>query len=285
MKNILVPTDFSTCAMHAMDLGLALAEYLDATLHFYTSMDDTQDFPNGGDRPLKSDLAKKDFTESVNLLFNKWQNEAFVRNVRLKCVCTGDPLIDSVKAYVEKNDIDFVVMGSHGRSGISEILIGSNTVKLVRCLHVPVFVVKQPIKNYRFKNVIFASNFLEEEKESFLEFLKFIQNFNPEKIHLLAVNTTGWDMISSINMESNMESFKMLVPTIPCETHLRDDINIEMGIRHFASEVQADLVAISNHNRHPVRRIFAGGNVEALINHCNLPVLSIDYLEKEKLIL
>lgn len=42
MKNILVATDFSGCAINAMNLGLALAEYFDATIHYLTTMDDNR---------------------------------------------------------------------------------------------------------------------------------------------------------------------------------------------------------------------------------------------------
>ncbi|MBK7409888.1 MAG: universal stress protein [Saprospirales bacterium] len=41
--------------------------------------------------------------------------------------------------------------------------------------------------------------------------------------------------------------------------------------------MHADLIGISNHERHPLKRILVGSNVEALINHSKLPVLVIDY--------
>ena len=55
------------------------------------------------------------------------------------------------------------------------------------------------------------------------------------------------------------------------------DLSVEHGIRVFAEELGADLIAISNHERHPVRRILRGSTVEALVNHAAIPVLSIDY--------
>ena len=68
MKNILVATDFSVCAINAMNMGLALAEYFDATIHYLTTIDDNR---NGQalDFPLitKSGV-KKEFIENVNVL-------------------------------------------------------------------------------------------------------------------------------------------------------------------------------------------------------------------------
>ncbi|MFT7452175.1 MAG: nucleotide-binding universal stress UspA family protein, partial [Patescibacteria group bacterium] len=51
----------------------------------------------------------------------------------------------------------------------------------------------------------------------------------------------------------------------------------DAGIRHLSDELGADLIAISNEKRHPIKRIFSGSNVEALVNHAEIPILSIDF--------
>ena len=282
MKNILVPTDFSTCASYATELGIALAEFFGATLHLFTSMDNSQQ--NGAYLDCTLDeqsIEGKAFLENANVLFEKWKKEAKYRRIQVKSICASGKLLPGLEAYVAKNDIDFIVMGSHGVSGLNEMFMGSNTQKVVRAMHVPVFVVKKPLQNYEFKNVVFASSFVESEKESFVEFLDFIKKFKPEKIHLVGINTAGWFGMDSLRMERSMVEFQGLCPISKCVTHLVNDVSIEEGIRHFAEEINADLIAISNHNRHPLKRIFSGSNVEALVNHSDLPVLSIDF-EKHK---
>lgn len=59
--------------------------------------------------------------------------------------------------------------------------------------------------------------------------------------------------------------------------HFYKDYTVEAGIRHMSESIEADLVSLSNHNRRPLKRIFSGSNVEALINHSQIPVLSIDF--------
>ena len=284
MKNILVATDFSVCAINAMNMGLALAEYFDATIHYLTTIDDNR---NGQalDFPLitKSGV-KKEFIENVNVLFEKWKKEARVRNVKIKTICTLGELLPILKEYVDRNQIDFVVMGSHGHSAVKGFYIGSNCQKVVQTLKVPVFIVKdQPIK-YEFKNVVYASNFNEEEKLSFQKFLQLIQKFKPNVIHLLAVNTLNNFAKSTEYMERNLDKFAKLCKFTRCKKHIYPDLFVETGIRNFSEKVKADLIVISNHNRHQIKRTFYTSTVEALVQNSNLPVLSIDFSEENIII-
>lgn len=50
----------------------------------------------------------------------------------------------AIRSYVDEQEIDLVVMGTHGRSGIERYLLGSVTEKTVRTLPVPVMTVRQP---------------------------------------------------------------------------------------------------------------------------------------------
>lgn len=284
MKNILVATDFSGCAINAMDMGLALAEYFDATIHYLTTMDDNRNGEALGFSLLSNSSAEKGFVENVNILFENWKKEADVRKVKIKTTCTSGKLLPTMKDYVEDNHIDFVVMGSHGHNGVKGFFIGSNCQKVVRALHVPVFIVKdRPIK-YEFKNVVFASNFKDEEKTSFQNFLNFIEKFEPDVIHLVAVNTLNSFVKSTEEMEKHLDEFVKECTLTECKKHIYPDLFVETGIRHFAEEVDADLIVISNHNRHPIKRIFSGSTVEALVQNSNLPVLSIDFSEEEILL-
>ncbi|MFK7773685.1 MAG: universal stress protein [Saprospiraceae bacterium] len=284
MKNILVATDFSGCAINAMNMGLALAEYFDAKIHYLTTKDDNRNGEALGFSLLANSAAEKEFVENVNVLFEKWNKEARVRNVKIKTTCTSGKILPTLKNYVDKNQIDFVVMGSHGHSGVKGFFIGSNCQKVVRALHIPVFIVKDQAIKYEFKNVVFASSFKEEEKKSFQKFLNFIQKFKPEVIHLVAINTLNSFVKSTEEIEKNLDEFAKQCKFIKCEKHIYPDLFVEAGVRHFSEKVNADLIVISNHNRHPIKRIFSGSTVEALVQNSNLPVLSIDFSEDEILI-
>ena len=274
MKHILVPTDFSAYAAHALDAAVMLAKRFDASIHLFTNLE----LPNNW-----SQLTETERAAFPGILENIRESEAKQEALKSKHAelsitssYAGGKLIDAIKTTIEEKNIDFVVMGSHGSSGISEIFIGSNTQKVVRLIHRPVLIVKGPLKDISFKRIVFASNFNLAEKKSFLYFKNIIADFEPE-ILLLGIKTSFFFDAPVSATQAAMESFKNLAAPFPCRTFIFKNANIEGGIRDFAKQVGADLIAISNHNRTPLRRMLIGSNVEALINHSDLPVLSIDY--------
>ena len=258
MKNLLIPTDFSDCAEGAVRTGFALAERLEAKVHLLHVTDEA---PTGApDKAL----------EAIRRRYPEVDSSASCRS--------GPNLRETIQAYVEATGIDLIVIGSHGVSGKSEYFIGSHTQRVVRTVRCPILVVKEAPETLDFRKVLFASSFNENEKEAFRRFKDFVKPFLPE-IHLVAIHTsTLFEAPYSVTKEA-MEDFRALSHPFKCDIHIFKDFTVDSGIRSFADEIGAELIGISNHHRHPIRRMLIGSNVEALVNHADVPVLSIDYPE------
>jgi len=276
MKNLLVPTDFSSCAEHALQVAVQLAETFHANLHLLTCLDLPEDWDN------LTEAERSTFPEALQRSQNAHHTlEAIEKrypDLTLISHITGEDLPERVAAFVADRGIDLIVMGSHGTQGKSEFFIGSNTQRVVRTVHCPVMVVKHPIEDLRLEKVVFASSFNENEKPAFLRFKDIIKHFIPE-VHLVAIHTSSLFDPPYILSKEAMEDFKALCHPLRCETHVIRDISIEQGIRSFSGELGAQLIGISNHHRRPLRRMLVGSKVEALVNHSELPVLSIDFAE------
>jgi nucleotide-binding universal stress UspA family protein len=281
MKNILVPTDFSACATYATKVAFGMASQYDATIHIYTKINIHYNWINLNEEEKKQypeDLQKIHNTE---LLLNEWQRIAKEKNIKLKTAWSGGELIENITDYTDDYKIDFIIMGSHGASGKNEYFIGSNTQKVVRMVHCPVLIVKDELKTLQPKKVVFASEFDEDEKKSFQYLLDFVTPFNPE-IHLIQVNTSSWFGQPYVLAKATMDDFKAMCGDLKCYTHFYRDWSIDAGIRNLSEEIGADLISISNLERRPLKRMFSGSNVEALVNHADAPVLSIDFPIKNK---
>lgn len=279
MKSILVPTDFSACATNAMDAAMQLAKKFEATVHLYSCLDLPWNW--------KTMTASQKEQHPVAMQ-NIYIAEVLIKDikkkyseVKIESALSGGNLIENINDYVKMFKIDFIVMGSHGVSGKNEFFIGSNTQRVVRSVHCPVLVIKEKIEKVDFKNVVYASGFNENEKESFLHFLDIIKPFNPE-IHLVAIHSSSFFDAPYVLQKEAMEDFKNLAKSFKCQTHVFRDFSVDNGVRFFADKIGADLIVIANHLRHPIKRMFSGSNVEALVNHSDLPVLSIDYNKKNQ---
>ena len=274
MKHILVPTDFSEAADHALDAGLKFAQQFRASVHLLSCTELPDGWIHLSEEEKFGFLEIQVLVQQVAEKFD--QIKAKYPSVSFHTSFVAGTLVDSVKQYVEANDIDFIVMGSYGNSGQSELFIGANTQKVIRSVHRPVLIVKNRIDTIAFKKVVFASPFNLEDKESFLRFKEIIAPFEPE-IFLVTIDTPFSFGSSATITASAMEDFKALAEPYVCHPYIYKNSYIEAGIRSFSEEMGAELIAVSNHNRSAFKRMLVGSTVEALVNYADLPVLCIDY--------
>ncbi|WNJ16046.1 universal stress protein [Pontibacter sp. G13] len=275
MKKIFVPTDFSTCAYYASDVAMALADKVLAEVHFYTRVDV---------HPLwdgMSPNARKDFPESFSKIqevkshFRDLRERYKDSKVRIVTTYSHGDMMGVINRYVDKEDVFMVVMGSSGSSGLKEVILGSNAQKVVKNASCPVMVIKHPPLNMDFKNIVFASDFRPEAKESFKQLIEFAAPFGAH-IHLLYIEAPSSFNDAEADQRGNMDEFERMCWKLPCTKHTFGDLNIEMGITHFATDTQADLIAVCNYGRPALQKIFTGSITEALVNHLELPVLTMN---------
>ncbi|WP_254839135.1 universal stress protein [Natronomonas marina] len=145
-EKILVPTDGSDVAETAVEHALDLAEKYDAEVHALYVVDiDSMSLTLGGEQLDRIEAGRFDEMEEVREAADRATgyvaDRARERGLEVvEHVSSGRPH-EKVASYAENNDIDLVVMGSHGRSGVKRALLGSVTERTLRETHVPVLVV------------------------------------------------------------------------------------------------------------------------------------------------
>ena len=273
-QNILVPTDFSECADFALEAAINICKKENAHLHLFHASDIPEDFKDLDD----SVLEKISGEISLNAKEKLDVRQKLIVEEGLGCsvhYAKGD-FIDGLKDVMDKHAVDLIVMGSFGKSGRREWLIGTNTQKVVRKYHKNVLVVKEAPGEDLFKKVVFVSGLSEEDKNVFRKFLDFIDPYEVEEVNILAINLSGWFNQPTILMKELLNDFKEMATGFNCKTHFYSDYSVEAGIRHFVEENDVSLIGISNKTRSPIKRIFLGSNVEMVVNNSRVPVLSLD---------
>jgi nucleotide-binding universal stress UspA family protein len=136
--DILIPTDGSEQAAAAVDLGVDIAGTYDARLHALSVVDVVA---LGGD--LQSADVFEMLEDTAQSAVDGVEDEAARRSLSAveTAVEYGHPYRE-IHDYVGANDVDLVVMGTHGRSGLERYLLGSVTEKIVRTSDVPVLTVR-----------------------------------------------------------------------------------------------------------------------------------------------
>jgi nucleotide-binding universal stress UspA family protein len=137
LAKILVPTDFSKCSRVGFDYGLQLARDFKAELRLIHVID-PHAYPFG-DEYAALDAARL-MRETAHLAQEKMRSMVAKSNVRHSAeVKRGSPAVEICNAA--DDDVDLIVISTHGRTGLGHLLIGSTTERVVRYAHCPVLVI------------------------------------------------------------------------------------------------------------------------------------------------
>lgn len=269
---ILVPTDFSTYADSALNVAKLIAKKYNADIDLFHSVDSILAWSKENLSDIRNSYLLK-VGERLDDLVDRLRAEGIGAN---QYTGTGT-LIEDLTHQLEAYTYDLIIMGSHGARSKEEWFIGTNAQKVVRKLHTNVLVIKNDFDKIDFSEVLFVTGLNQEDQKALEYFLDFIRPFDVKKVHILAVNTEGYFSQPSIIMLEALKDFETIANKYDTETHFYSDYSVDAGVRHFSSENSIDLIAMSNHSRRPIKRLLQGSNVEIVVNHSELPVLTIDY--------
>lgn len=271
MKRILVPTDFSAQANFALHVASQLAKKHNCEIYLLHMLElpvnEVDALSTHSELPeavFYMKLARKRFDEVLEKPFLKIIK---VHEI-VKFHQAFDGIIDSCKEF----KIDLIVMRSHGVSGFKEMFIGSNTEKVVRTSDIPVLVIKNYHKKFKVKNFIYASDFLEENKNPFKKAVKFAKLLNAS-IHLLMINTPN-KFLTTDESDTRMQDFMKGSHFKNYTINIYNDYTIEKGILNFAHHIGAELIGMSTHGRKGIAHFFNGSISEDLVNHAKRPVVT-----------
>ncbi|HLF35226.1 MAG TPA: universal stress protein [Cyclobacteriaceae bacterium] len=281
MKKILVPTDFSEQAKNALDFAIQIARRSEAAIILLNVLD----YPGlstvwmgglniiGGTEPPADHLDET----FVNSLLDKAKDELAdsIRtaggtgmNITPK-VEIGNPYF-CISEKITAEDINLVVMGTRGISGLEDVLIGSTAEKVVRLSQCPVITIKQKCELNKIKHMIFASNF-EEKQDHIVEELLKMQQILDATLHLVKVNTPN-NFQSNQVMTREMKEFVEKYGIRKYTTNLYNDYLEEDGIIHFAEDIDADMISLATHGRTGLMHLLSGSIAEDVVNHARRPV-------------
>ena len=144
---ILVPVDFSIYSYAAFDFGSALADSMVAELTVVHADDTERPKMKPGEAPQPT-KRQREIWRQINRYRPKQEDVNCVYKVLV-----GSPKL-KIAEYAESGDFDFVVLGTHGRTGIGRALLGSVAEQVVRNTACPVITVKpsnkrDPVLHYQ----------------------------------------------------------------------------------------------------------------------------------------
>ncbi|HUX60843.1 MAG TPA: universal stress protein [Ignavibacteriaceae bacterium] len=140
-KNILVPTDFSTNSVQALEFGHMLAKQNNSTLHVLHIIE-----PVYNQNQILDDFNEKRYEQSRYLdaeeELRRFINKISSQGVDIIEVLTPGKPYEQILYYSRKNNVDLIVIASHGWTGLSHLITGNVANKVFRYSEIPTICVK-----------------------------------------------------------------------------------------------------------------------------------------------
>lgn len=272
MKKILVPTDFSANALNAAKLARQLSANSGAQIHLlnvvFTPADwDKMTNEMKAEYPEsqgKVDKATQDMlllVEDPNLVGASVKGQLAYGNAQ-----------DEITKFIKKNDIDLIVVGSHGTSSKADLFIGSNTQRVMRGTDIPVIAVKETFEFDSLNKIVFASNLDKDAEAPFKKIKAFCDSINAN-LELLYVNTPH-NFKSSSEINELVDKFNSNTKSSDPITII-NDYDVPLGILKHCQSNNADMAALVNH-RKAYAAHYQMGVTETLVFHADFPVVSVN---------
>lgn len=289
INTILVPTDLSKCAAEALRHAAYLADWHAADLHvinvasrsmhqFEAMMDGFPMEEADLDALLQpDDGSERHLPHAADLSITQTQIEHVSAPV-------------AIKEYTESNDVDLVVMGTHGRRGTSRLLMGSVAEDVVRTAPCPVLTVREGTTvapGQAIRRIMVPIDFSGPSQLA-LDHAKELAMTYGAEIHLLHV-------VEEVALPGayGMEPISFVVPEIiqSTEKALAEMVEEEIGYEHvrvesvagypattildYIDEHAIDLVAIATHGRTGLDRLLLGSVAEKVVRRAACPVFTV----------
>ncbi|MFT5252554.1 MAG: nucleotide-binding universal stress UspA family protein [Flavobacteriales bacterium] len=271
MKTILVPIDFSKYSENALKVAAKIANRNGSEIHLLHMLE----IPSQMNDAVSSGAQIPEIILFINKAQEKLQEltqKEFLKGIKTVHHIKFEGTFNGIISYIAENKTDLIVMGSHGISGIEEMLLGSNTEKVIRLSEVPVLVIKKETLDFKGEHFVFASDFSEEIKKPFQKMLNFVEIFNA-KLSLVMICTPNSFKTTAL-AEKIMNDFVSEFTIDNFSITIYNDSNIENGVINFSKKVQADLIGLSTHGRTGLAHFFTGSISEDLVNHTVRPVIT-----------
>ncbi len=292
IRKIFAATDFSPASEGALSWANFLASRLGAELILFHafSLDPAL---LAGPTGITVDLAPR-LLEETRRAAEESMRALQSRFPTARTVVEQAPARDAIVRAAQTHQADLVCIGTHGRTGLPRLLLGSVAQHVVAHSPVPVLTVRQDDRPVRLRCVLAPTDF-SPTADAALPWADFLARAFDARLVLLHVVEVTYEALLELPRTVRAEPVgEALAKALqeraqrelqarahglgPCELVLRTGLGAGLSrqcILEVAQEVDADLVVMGTHGRTGIQRILFGSVAEHLVRTSPVPVLTV----------
>lgn len=275
IKKILVAIDFSDVSINALSTAVSLCKKHQGSLTLVHVIENTRFlYTVAGGLAAISLLPELTRTAEERLgdLATQIRNSQKLQVTQR--VLTGHPA-EAVCQEAFRSDSDLVVIGSHGTGNLKQLIVGSTAYFIVKSCPVPVLTVPGLDPWFDFRKILFPVRVDSFSYEKY-EFARPIIQKEGASILLTGIIDTS-NPNSHYQIQNTMQDLQnqCLKDNVICDIRFYECKNMASQVLDIASHENPDLIVITTTNSSNIWDLFTVAYSAEILNHANVPVLSI----------
>lgn len=274
MKSILLPTDFSKNSVNAIEFAVEL--FSNQVCDFYIlNVQKASSFISDDMMAVSSsatiyrtivDAAKKSIDNIISKVESQYKNEKH----KFHSLIDYDNFTDAINQVSEKHDIDLIIMGTKGASGLEKALFGSNTVHVIKRCRKPILAIPDGCRFSDLTKIVFATTNLKPFVINELKVLKEFVDTNNAQLSILHI------------ADKNHATYKTFDNSVLYDTYFEeakhdyiDSVSSDMfdEIHDYNIANDTKMLIVKNKKHSFLGRLFSKHGLETLAFKIDIPFL------------
>lgn len=297
IRKILFPTDFSNASTVALGHAVMLADSFEAELTLlHVAVDESRmrqaHFP-------ELEKAADELQELAEDQLAAITGAARPRPLQVKRVVRRSHIPNQeIAGYCHAEDFDLIVMGTHGRTGVAHLIMGSIAESLMRLASCPVLTVREHMEKQEvtpYLNILVPVDFSAHAEKALKYGIALAKNFEASLrvLHVLdqpvqPPHQIDENMLTRLQPEiepraqqAMREMVGRLAPKgLDCATAYAVG-RAYSQIVHDAEQNDSDLIVLGTHGLSGLQQLFLGSTADRVVRHAPCPVLTVKVKEKD----
>jgi len=275
-NKILVPIDFSSQSLIALEQSYNLAREYHAEITLLNVIEEggmlAKLFSN-----QQHDELKKKLQEQLDAMAADVEKKS---GVKVNTIIAKGSIYDKIAEVAEMINATLIVMGTNGDEGLKKKFIGSNALRVVRGSTVPVITIKGKHHRNGCKTIVLPLDLSKETREKVNKAVEFSRLFHGAVVRVVSVLfTTDEFIVNKLTRQLGQVKAFLEKENVECTAEIikgiKGEETLAQNVIEYSNKVEGDLIMIMTQQEVDFTDLFIGSSAQEIINHSQIPVLSI----------
>uniref|UniRef100_UPI00404B7EED universal stress protein n=1 Tax=Fulvivirga sp. TaxID=1931237 RepID=UPI00404B7EED len=270
--NILCPIDFSETSLVALEYAVKIGQKHKANIIMVYVFSESEFNKKVEDATINDlEVYKKEALSKLERMADTIRDNKKI--VTVKCHVMSGEFLQSIKNVIKSESINLIAIGSKGATNVLEKMAGTNTVKLIEGLDVPILMVPKNSDYSRINDLVYASDYSKYDINSLQQIIDILGPFHPKITFLHLTNS------ENVGMHEKYEEFNKRIQSsfeTPINFKLKNyKSNIALAIDEYMLENKVNLLGIYMEKHNLIDRLFQKSITLQLTYMLDFPLLII----------